>query len=71
MALINDIGNRDMAPNINGKEIITDYGSAVIVEYDQSKEKFLVEYTGHDQCTQQETFPLTDHTQRLQQSRNQ
>ncbi|AMJ79769.1 hypothetical protein AV942_16455 [Alteromonas mediterranea] len=48
MALINDIGNRDMAPNINGKEIITDYGSAVIVEYDQSKEKFLVEYTGQD-----------------------
>ena len=37
-----------MAPNINGKEINTAYGSAVIVEYDKSKEKFLVEYTGQD-----------------------
>lgn len=37
-----------MAPNINGKEITTAYGSAVIVEYDQSKEKFLVEYTGQN-----------------------
>ena len=31
-----------MAPNINGKEIITDYGSAVIVEYDQSRKSFLL-----------------------------
>lgn len=30
--------------NIQGKPITTIYGKAIIVEYDQNKEKFKVEY---------------------------
>lgn len=30
--------------NIKGKPVNTDYGKAVICEYDQQKEKFKVEY---------------------------
>ena len=34
------------SPNINGKPITTAQGKAVIVEYNEAKEKFLVEYVG-------------------------
>ena len=30
--------------SLNGKPINTDYGRAVVIEYDQCKEKFKVEY---------------------------
>lgn len=37
---------KSITNNINGKSIMTAQGSAVVVEYDMAKEKFLVEYVG-------------------------